>query len=115
MIYIWIVDISFNGYKVDYRSYSLGNRIIDRVCQNWKLTHETRCSYDYDDERLGPFNDDDDNGDDGIEEEEDLGRKSRHRSSSLLSSVEYLCHTSSDVDINIDCLCPFYSIIKPIA
>ncbi len=105
MIYIWIVDISFNGYKVDYGSYLLGIRIIDRVCQNWKFTHETRCSYDEDDdERLGPLNDDDDNGDDGIVEEEDLGRKSRHRSSS-----------SSDVDINIDGLCPFYSVIKPIA
>ena len=56
---------------------------------------------------LGPFNDDD-NGDNGIEEDEDEeneedGRKSRHRSSSsLLSSLEYLCHTSSDVDINLD-------------
>ena len=39
---------------------------------------------------LGPFNDDDDNCNDGIEEEEDVGRKSRHRSSSLLSSVEYI-------------------------
>ena len=56
---------------------------------------------------LGPFNDDDDNGDDGIEKDEDEeknGRNSRYRSpsSSLLSSLEYLCHTSSDVDINLD-------------
>ena len=47
-----------------------------------------------------------------IEEEEDVDRESRHRSSSPLSSLEYLCQMSSDVDINMDGFCPYILLLN---